>query len=456
MYSEKTMIRLSSIVDSLNGTFKTCNFNRDLYAKAQTFADYFVLKGSNAEKLRDAIDSGMNIEKIKETFLNVGWEEADLVVKFQYKTYDERLQTLFFNAGTGNELSLTIDYNTPVKGKLIYRYSNKTEYSDQSIRGYYFPQEFKQPKFASKYSQYIEYADCLIDTSTSLFTINESQKYNQSDNLQDAKIFISYVNQKTKKPTYTFENSNEENWKLFEQEIDTWKARRDQLLFNIMNKDSTFKRYLNSAISEAHKYANSDDELEYYIAKYSSKKTALQLKRSRVVYGSCSEDNSPRIHAKNIALLSAETANWSTFLKAHLDILNDNFDRISDGSYAWERRETYIKELESLPINLIDMLFGISLQIENAAPNHYTTNIRRLGRAIVESSQISSIEKQLILAITDDELDYFNRIVLFNLYISYYYHLKDSKAQNEKLDLVKKILNSFPTKLSEQIKPEGI
>ena len=49
-------------------------------------------------------------------------------------------------------------------------------------------------------------------------------------------------------------------------------------------------------------------------------------------------DNSPRIHALNIAKLSAETINWEVFLRAHLDIMKDKFERMSDGSYAFGGR----------------------------------------------------------------------------------------------------------------------
>lgn len=89
-------------------------------------------------------------------------------------------------------------------------------------------------------------------------------------------------------------------------------------------------------------------DFEEYVSCYKSPKVALELKRSRIVVGGCSQDMSPRVHAMNIALLSAETINWEIFLRSHLDIMNDNFERMSDGSYAWAGRKTYIKELEVL------------------------------------------------------------------------------------------------------------
>jgi len=43
-------------------------------------------------------------------------------------------------------------------------------------------------------------------------------------------------------------------------------------------------------------------------------------------------DESPRTHARAIALLAAETNNWDILLRAHIDIMNDRFERRSDGS----------------------------------------------------------------------------------------------------------------------------
>ena len=115
------------------------------------------------------------------------------------------------------------------------------------------------------------------------------------------------------------------------------------------------------------------------------KEKLLTEMRSTRVVGGCSQDSRPREHAFNIALLSAETTNWEVFLKSHLDIMNDRFDRMSDGSYAFAQRKTYIKELEELDINVSDLMIGISLRIENQATNHYYGSIGRLGRAIFES-----------------------------------------------------------------------
>ncbi|GGD30642.1 hypothetical protein [Flavobacterium orientale] len=170
----------------------------------------------------------------------------------------------------------------------------------------------------------------------------------------------------------------------------------------------------------------------------SDKKKAklLDEMRSTRVVGGCSQDSRPREHAINMALLSAETYNWEVFLKSHLDIMNDRFDRVSDGSYAWRQRNTYIRELEELNINVTDLILGISFRIENPASNHYFGSIGRVGRALSETKNRDEIENAMLAIIADTELDYFNRLLFYFLFKNYNYHIEDEtikKVSNEKL-----------------------
>jgi hypothetical protein len=151
--------------------------------------------------------------------------------------------------------------------------------------------------------------------------------------------------------------------------------------------------------------------------------------RSVYIIGACSQDSRPRKHAFNIALLSAETYNWNVFLRSHLDILNDNFDRVSDGSYALEQRNTYVKELETLNINVSDLIFGIAFSINNPAKNHYYGDVGRIGRALAETKNHEQIENDILAIITDSNLDDFNRLMFCILFQNYIYSLKDETAK---------------------------
>lgn len=183
-----------------------------------------------------------------------------------------------------------------------------------------------------------------------------------------------------------------------------------------------------------------------------NKEKLLNKMRSTNVVGGCSQDDSPRIHAINIALLSAETFNWEVFLKAHLDIMNDRFDRVSDGSYAWKGRNTYIKEIENLNINTIDLLIGISLRIENPSNNHYFGSVGKIGRAISETQNVKEFENTLLSMIEDNELDYYNRLIAYYLFLNYINYSTDKvESENKKVTLLASV-EKMPQFIKSRIK----
>ena len=151
-------------------------------------------------------------------------------------------------------------------------------------------------------------------------------------------------------------------------------------------------------------------------------------------------------------MLSAETGNWEVFLKSHLDIMNDRFDRMSDGSYAYEKRKTYIKELEELDINVLDLLIGISLRVEDPAENHYYGSIGRIGRAISESKDKNEFITQILSMIEDKELDNYNRILSYFLFVSCNNYVENEAEQKANLKLLEKSIMTLPVYLKSRIK----
>ena len=117
-------------------------------------------------------------------------------------------------------------------------------------------------------------------------------------------------------------------------------------------------------------------ELEGLCTALELKQELLTLMRCRRVIGMCSQDQSPRRHAMAIASLAGETQQWDIFMRAHMDILNDRFERMTDGSYAWEQRQTYLKELEELGLQVTDIMLGMSLRAANISTNHYSGTVR--------------------------------------------------------------------------------
>ena len=186
------------------------------------------------------------------------------------------------------------------------------------------------------------------------------------------------------------------------------------------------------------------------------KEKLLDELRSIELIGNCSQDSAPRMQGVYMALLSAETANWEVFLKSHLDIVNDRFERVSDSGYARERRGTYIKELESLNINVPDLLFGITFRIENPVNNHYFGDVSRLGKAVSESKDVELFLSQLLSMISDKNLDDYNRIAAYFFYLNCNYSIKSKRER--KINSMKLIeaIKRLPKYLTDQIKIESI
>ncbi|WBV61122.1 hypothetical protein PFY12_03140 [Chryseobacterium camelliae] len=176
-----------------------------------------------------------------------------------------------------------------------------------------------------------------------------------------------------------------------------------------------------------------------------------ELRGTRVI-GGCSQDMGPRVHAVNIALLSAETYNWNVFLKSHLDIMNDRFDRVTDGSYAWGQRNTYIRELEELNIDVLKLVMGISFRIENPVKNHYYGSIGRIGRALSESQNKTEAENTLLTAIADNNLDHYNRLLLFFLFKNYNSYTADETLKKTNEEKLFASINGLPDYYIQQLK----
>lgn len=172
----------------------------------------------------------------------------------------------------------------------------------------------------------------------------------------------------------------------------------------------------------------------------------LDRMRSTKVAGRCGMDTLPREHAIQIALLAAETTNWDVFLMSHLNIMNDRFDRRSDNSITNSLRGTYLKELESLNINVTDLLLGSIFQISNPNNNHYFGNVSRIGRALSETKYRSQVEKAIYEVITDTSVDDYNRFLFYYLFDSYFGYSnenRDKKVSVNKLSVAFKTLPKY-------------
>lgn len=228
-----------------------------------------------------------------------------------------------------------------------------------------------------------------------------------------------------------------------------------QIIYSDCLIDTSITKFKENAKSERFNALVSLPENWQSLPKNKKEKLLDEMRSSEAV-GSCSNDFSPRVQGVNMALLSAETAHWEIFLRSHLDIMNDRFERVSDASYAWKDRQTYIKELEELDINVPDLLLGIYFRIDNAEKNHYYGDIGRLGRAISESKDRALFLTKILSMIEDEKLDDYNRVLAYFLYISCNYYTKSKTEKKFNNAKVTNAVKKLPKYLSDNIKVETI
>jgi len=459
IYSDTTVKQLKYIVDSLNLKFRVCELDKVYLSKPQAKAHHVFLEKHDVKAAKADIEAGISYEDFLRKYKQAETVKELLVVKYKYQNYKGKNIIELSSVGFDDKYQYGFkfdgddygQYDKPLKDKWIYRYTNKSKYDSESISAFYFTEDFSKHPLPEKYARMVQYSDCMVDTSTQVFyeSANESSIWSSARESAAPTKFMDYIDKSTNKPDY--EEYEEKDQEKYWENYQLWDSLKFSRVDSLRKTDAHFATLLNEAVTEALETGASDEDFELYVELYYSPKTALELKRNRIVVGGCSQDQSPRFHALNIARLSAETTSWELFLRAHLDIMNDRFDRVTDGSYAWEGRKTYIRELEVLDINVLDLLLGISLRIENPSSNHYYGSIGRLGRALSETRQADEIESKMLEMISDNTLDDYNRILMYYLFLNYNYNLENEDKQAKNKEKLAGAVKALPEYLSSKI-----
>lgn len=454
IYPDSTITQLKHIVDSLNLKFKYCDLNKTYIAKPQAKGHYVYLEKGDVVAAAKDMKAGISFESFVAKYPLAVVTMQTYVVKYSYQNYKKEdiieFSSLVLNDGKERNIQLKKDielYNRSLKDHWVYDYTDSTQYYGAFIKAFYFLEDLKQPVIPEAYARMIQYSDCLVDTTEKIFYDNAevSDGWWGRKTPDEIKAFMNYLNAKCPEP-----NSYKKNEKAYRKKYDIWYVNHYIVFDKLHQNDPKFNTLLKAAVQAGIEQGGTYDEFEEYVGRYVSKDVELEMKRHRKVQGMCSMDQSPRYHALDIAMLSAETNHWEIFLRSHLDIMNDRFDRMSDGSYAYGRRQTYIKELEVLDINVLNLLLGISIRIENPSSNHYFGSIARIGRALSESRDASKIEAMMLTMISDQNLDINNRVTMYYLFLNYNYYLIDEKMQKDNMEKLHKAVLSMPDFLAVQ------
>ncbi len=459
IYNPITMTKLSKIVDSLQLKYRFCEVGRTYRARYQAVGS-FVRISNNVDKAENDIFMGDNLEKFLEKNPKA-YVERDLLLITEFNNQAENdsiskirsipIQGEFDHQIPLNNNDIIAYYAVPLTRHWVTMRNELNE-----LEAFYISRQFESKPMVERYGHIAQFVECMVDTTTQVLLAGATREFDLDEN-DKSKVgeFLKLANTFENKPLY-------ENFKLetgsfdyekYDAAYKKWDSLRLQFVENELSKSEKFKTMLIEAVKDAQATGLPNSQLEYYAGKYLDKASELYLKRKRAVIGAGSMDAAARIHTRSIAVLAAETANWEVFLRSHLDILNDRLDHLSDqNSYALNTRETYIKELEQLGIDVPDLMLGICLRIENPSQNHYYGDVGRVGRALAETGQTEAVEKLLLETIADLELDDYNRLLAYHLFLAYNLSLKNEGQKNANDLRFKKICKEkMPRYLYEKI-----
>jgi signal recognition particle subunit SEC65 len=436
IYSESTIHELNLIVDSLNLKYKVCDLEKPYLSLKQ--GEVYVVdppKSVISRIKKNEISIEEFLSKHENRLETKAW-----MVKSKYENYNGDKMISLFVLPSGDYGDMSFNFEDKKRNNR----DSGWIFIDQETALYLDNLESKA--IPEKYGKLVQYVDCMIDTTAQIYlTDTRGEVYQRVDEDSKASEFIKWTYKFPGAPDYP--EYGQENFDSLRDkymiEYGKWDSTRLATIDNLIVNSQYYSNLLDQARVEALENGNSSSVLEYYVARYISKEDALQLKRNRRVVGGCSMDMSPRIHAMEISTLAAETAKWDIFLRAHLDVMNDRFDRVSDGSYAFGARKTYLKEIEVLGINTVDLMMGISLRVDNVSENHYFGSVSRVGRAISESSEKQRLEELMIAMIKDNELDPYNRLIMVFLYYNYAHHLPEDEIP-QKIVALNNLVKTLP------------
>lgn len=440
MYSDTSMKYLRHMVDSLNLRFKTCDLSRKFYSEPQgkVWQIRFASENDDMKGLRKDLDHNVDIQTLTKKYQSMiqKIDSSQLLIAINSGEQENEIRYLIGRPGMGYNVDYDLEGKEIVPKRWNYKFSGKDKYSKSNeLVAYKITERLQQQAIPDEYAKYLQYVDCMIDTSTEIFLTSKHERYSKNTvpEIDAVKKFINRKMKITKKKDFDY--------------YEYLTADMLQYAKEHLEKDKEFIELVEEMADACIENNTGNNTLEELVEVIISKQKALEMKRHRIVVGNCSMDRSPREHAKNIAILAAESNSWDIFLRAHMDIMNDRFERLSDGSYAYGLRKTYLKELELLDLDMTDLIFGMSLHAHNLPEKHYYGTIWRLGWAMTESKDKDAFEKVAITMMKDTRLDPFNRGLIFILFSSYLRRLDDIKLANEKIHEWKKNINDFPQDL---------
>lgn len=457
-YSDSIITQLRTHSDSLNTTYNKLN-TPNYTAKPQARGHYIRLKKNVNLALKDMQNNISFVQFLKKHTPET--VHKDLLITKSLKRDNNGDTIVTFSSlelGPIENHWLTFDnrpklYYITVKNTWVIEHWPKGEYNDEYIDAYYFEEEFESKILPSEHSERIFYSEVVIGSNQPLFSKKAREIRNSIGGLYfvdphkvEDEPFLIYVNKITKKPKLRTISSSEQ----YQKRIEKWKNQRT-IILDSLKDDPYFRAMLDTAYIDNLSNDEPNRELNFYFNRYLSNEKLLAYYRSYYYIGGGSTDGSPRTHIYNISNRAALEGNWEVFIKGHLNLLFDKVERSSDLSLMDENRNTYVKELTAIKLDIDRLLFGTIYEIGNGTELQYNGNVRRLGRTLAELDSNAIYKDKILSVIKDKNLDIYNRLLYYYLFINYNYYLENKKEQKLNEKELETVLTTFPSYISSKL-----
>ncbi len=450
--SEKNLDSLNAKIALLKDKYKKST-PQIIKSFPQTTASYFELITQDPKTFLIALEKAKSFEELAKSFPGLLIDKDILIIKNIYRDYNKALKIDInsFGIGHSGDHRITLKYTDSLnKDDLKYFYSSYSYKGKTTVSGFYLKTKFNITEIPSKYADWVNYNDILIEPEKPIFL---SKPKNQLDQLKFKKnIFDSlnnYFNNQTNKPKYTQGHDD----KLLLQNMEKWEGQHKKFADSLYQNDTKFKKLLNSALSYAEKNSATNEGLEKLALLIFPKQKSLNLLRQQQIIGTCSYDDRPLDQLKNIAFLSAETSNWSLYIKATLNVLNDHVSRVANSNIASENRKTYVEDLARLDLNINHLLIGSNLRIADTSKTHYFSDGSKIAQAYanLDKEKQKEFEQAVEDIIKTAEFDSFNKLHFYNTLLNYKYFIKDSLKVIELNHKIKTLIPFLPKEIKSRI-----
>lgn len=424
LYEDTMLIRLKRIADDKHTQYRKSS--QRYYSVPQAMGQVVSYRSDKAKEAIADMHNNISLEDFVKKYPQTTIRDSNVLIvllKWEYEGKKELRYTLYPDSTMEHNfkyIGLNPDSADVMHrssrggircrtGNWVYEYWEAGKDHGESLYAYYLNTPLKRVALPERYSAWVRYADCLIDTTTSIFFPTAKDGFNY------------WYDGHKYGPKYEAlrKNVNE----------DTGYSIIISYIGKQLKKQPAFKKLFTEAVKEALQLQYPTSFwFESAVEMYYSKQAALTLKRNRHLYVRCGNDQSDWLHLFDIAHMAAETANWPVFMHTHLNLMqrrplgygySTGINLKSDG-------RPFIQELEMLDINVHDLFMGICLKVGDAAPNHFSASLQYICRFLREEKYRDMFEQDVLSMMADSELDDFNRLRLHYLFMNYLHFVRDN------------------------------